>query len=57
MEVQESKKYLAGLLLSPHDDGQVDENLGSLRVSDHPLYLLTFAYQVSEIAFSGSVNC
>ncbi|KAK2593643.1 hypothetical protein QQS21_008647 [Conoideocrella luteorostrata] len=31
MEVQESKKYLAGLLLSPHDDGQADENLGRLR--------------------------
>jgi SNF2 family DNA or RNA helicase len=31
MEVQESKKNLAGVLLSGHDGGQVDDSLGALR--------------------------
>ncbi|KAH7170202.1 SNF2 family N-terminal domain-containing protein [Dactylonectria macrodidyma] len=30
MEIQESKKHLAGVLLSPHDGGQTDESLGGL---------------------------
>lgn len=30
MEIQESKKHLAGVLLSAHDGGQADESLGSL---------------------------
>ena len=32
MEVQESKKHLANVLLSPHDGGQVDDSLGTLQV-------------------------
>ncbi|KAF4465801.1 alpha- -mannosyltransferase [Fusarium albosuccineum] len=32
MEVQESKKHLAGVLLSPHDGGQADESLGRLEM-------------------------
>ncbi|KAF4967629.1 hypothetical protein FSARC_4824 [Fusarium sarcochroum] len=31
IKVQESKKYLAGLLLSPHDNGHANENLGRLQ--------------------------
>ncbi|KAF5675817.1 alpha-1,6-mannosyltransferase subunit [Fusarium heterosporum] len=31
IKVQESKRYLAGLLLSPHDTGQANENLGRLQ--------------------------
>ncbi|KAF4996323.1 hypothetical protein FGRMN_4574 [Fusarium graminum] len=31
IKVQESKRYLAGLLLSPHDNGQANENLGRLQ--------------------------
>jgi hypothetical protein len=33
MEVQETKKHLAGVLLSPHDGGQADDSLGGLNVS------------------------
>ncbi|KAF2680949.1 P-loop containing nucleoside triphosphate hydrolase protein [Lentithecium fluviatile CBS 122367] len=32
MEVQESKKNLAGILLSGHDGGQADDSLGALQV-------------------------
>ncbi|KAJ3535529.1 hypothetical protein NM208_g536 [Fusarium decemcellulare] len=32
MEVQESKKHLAGVLLSPHDGAQADESLGRLEM-------------------------
>ena len=32
MEVQESKKNLAGVLLSGHDGGQADDSLGALQV-------------------------
>ncbi|RFU25005.1 hypothetical protein B7463_g11336, partial [Scytalidium lignicola] len=32
-EVQESKKHLAGLLLSPHDGGHTDDSLGTLQVA------------------------
>lgn len=35
MEIQESKKHLAGVLLSAHDGGQVDESLGGLHVRGH----------------------
>ncbi|KAJ4007318.1 hypothetical protein NW752_007702 [Fusarium irregulare] len=31
IKIQESKKYLAGLLLSPHDNGSASENLGRLQ--------------------------
>lgn len=34
MELQESKKNLAGVLLSPHDGGRMDDSLGTLQVSD-----------------------
>ncbi|KAK2060825.1 hypothetical protein LY76DRAFT_568195 [Colletotrichum caudatum] len=34
MEVQKTKKQLAGLLLSPHDGGQSDDSLSGLQVSD-----------------------
>ncbi|KAJ4252936.1 hypothetical protein NW762_010842 [Fusarium torreyae] len=37
IKVQESKKYLAGLLLSPHDNGHANENLGRLQVCSHHL--------------------
>lgn len=33
MELQESKKNLAGVLLSPHDGGRIDDSLGTLQVS------------------------
>ncbi|EHK42608.1 hypothetical protein TRIATDRAFT_224421 [Trichoderma atroviride IMI 206040] len=33
MELQESKKSLAGVLLSPHDGGHTDDSLGTLQVS------------------------
>ncbi|KAJ8122931.1 hypothetical protein ONZ43_g993 [Nemania bipapillata] len=33
MKVQESKKQLAGVLLSPHDSAQTNDNLGTLEVS------------------------
>ena len=33
METQESKKHLAGVLLSGHDGGQADDSLGALQVS------------------------
>ncbi|KAI8721575.1 Helicase ATP-binding domain-containing protein [Fusarium sp. LHS14.1] len=36
MEVQESKKHLAGLLLSPHDGEQADESQGRLEVCHQP---------------------
>lgn len=32
MELQASKKHLAGVLLSPHDGGQTDDSLGGLHV-------------------------
>jgi hypothetical protein len=32
MEVQESKKNLAGVLLSGHDGGSADDSLGALQV-------------------------
>lgn len=32
MELQESKKSLAGVLLSPHDGGHTDDSLGTLQV-------------------------
>lgn len=32
MKVQESKKHLAGVLLSPHNAGQTDDSLGGLHV-------------------------
>lgn len=32
MELQESKKNLAGVLLSAHDGGQADDSLGALQV-------------------------
>ena len=35
MEVQDTKKHLAGVLLSPHDGGQTDDSLGGLHVCDH----------------------
>lgn len=35
MKVQESKKQLAGVLLSGHDGGQADSSLGALEVSIH----------------------
>lgn len=35
MEVQESKKNLAGVLLSAHDGGQADDSLGGLQVCGH----------------------
>ncbi|QYS92916.1 Alpha-1,6-mannosyltransferase subunit [Trichoderma simmonsii] len=31
MELQESKKNLAGVLLSPHDGGRMDDSLGTLQ--------------------------
>lgn len=34
MELQESKKHLAGVLLSPHDGGRMDDSLGTLQASD-----------------------
>ncbi|KDN65168.1 hypothetical protein CSUB01_06497 [Colletotrichum sublineola] len=34
MEVQKTKKRLAGLLLSPHDGGQSDDSLSGLQVRD-----------------------
>lgn len=33
MKLQESKKQLASVLLSPHDGGQIDNSLGTLEVS------------------------
>lgn len=33
MELQESKKRLADVLLSPHDGGHSDDSLGTLQVS------------------------
>ena len=33
METQESKKNLAGVLLSGHDGGQADDSLGALQVN------------------------
>jgi hypothetical protein len=33
MDLQESKKNLAGVLLSPHDGGHTDDSLGTLQVS------------------------
>lgn len=33
MNVQESKKQLAGVLLSPQDSGYTDDNLGALEAS------------------------
>lgn len=35
MEIQESKKHLAGVLLSPHDGGQTDESLEGFQVRDY----------------------
>lgn len=32
MQLQESKKHLASVLLSPHDGGQTDNSLGALEV-------------------------
>lgn len=32
MELQESKKSLAGVLLAPHDGGHTDDSLGTLQV-------------------------
>lgn len=39
MEVQESKKNLAGVLLSGHDGGRADDSLGALQVcsSTYPI--------------------
>ncbi|KAI0129639.1 SNF2 family N-terminal domain-containing protein [Xylariales sp. AK1849] len=33
IKVQESKKQLAGVLLAPHDGGQIDNSIGALEVS------------------------
>ncbi|KAL7916577.1 SNF2 family N-terminal domain-containing protein [Trichoderma velutinum] len=40
MEVQESKKNLAGVLLSLHDGGRMDDSIGTLQVSDWDTALL-----------------
>ena len=54
MEVQESKKHLAGVLLSPHNAGQTDDSLGGLHVCaqqiDFTLLLLTCFAEVAVIA-------
>jgi hypothetical protein len=34
MEVQDTKKHLAGVLLAPHDGGRTDDSLSGLHVGD-----------------------
>lgn len=40
MEVQESKKNLAGVLLSGHDGGHADDSLGALQVRDILFFMM-----------------
>ena len=40
MEVQHSKKNLAGVLLSGHDGGHADDSLGALQVNNLLPYLM-----------------
>jgi len=50
MEVQKSKKHLAGVLLSPHDGGQTDDSLGGLHVCDSESTCIAFANVFTEVA-------
>lgn len=50
MEVQESKKHLAGVLLSPHNAGQTDDSLGGLHVCHSKSILHCFSNMFAEIA-------
>lgn len=53
MELQESKKSLAGVLLSPHDGGHTDDSLGTLQVGcQHSSHELTSTNTL--IAFEGA---
>lgn len=40
MELQESKKSLAGVLLAPHDGGHTDDSLGTLQVGSSTLLII-----------------